>query len=283
MDELASLRIADEAVRCFVIKNGVPLKEVAERAEIPASCCLDWWSSTARVLDSEKIENFTDSFRQTIPSFVSRDASGAVTKGESMSTDVLPERYAHCALSYTFSSRHILATIELQYGRLVAHHLLAKLMVPYQYFQSLGNRISIKFFEDLLAEYIKMGNPLEQFDYLSKALFLTVEDSHMKLKFPRVHSYSEAFSIIQQSTKYFDENFDYQFSIGARGVEIRCRPSEELSAGMKAPKYGSALLYKYRSTLFGNMVRLCGLEPIKMTTQKCVSNGDLESVYSANF
>ena len=207
MNELNTKRILDDAIRSYIVESSIPLKEAAQRANMPASQFLNWWASKELTLEEDHSESFLGSISESLPNFIHRGFSLAVVGSNAMSPSILPERYGQNALSFVSSSRHILSIIELQYGKLVVHDLLKRLKVPFQYFENLQNRISIQFFEDLLQEYIKFGNSPDEFGPLSKALFITIEETTMQSVFPVASTYEEAFNTIKASTKYFDENF----------------------------------------------------------------------------
>jgi hypothetical protein len=237
MDELSTIKILDQAIRSEIVKSSIPLREAAHRASMPSSQFLRWWSSEDTLLSQEQAESFLSSYGESIPSFVHKEFALSLATDHLYSPSILPEVYGKNPLSFVSSSRHILSMIELKYGKLVVHNLLSHLQVPFHYFENLQNRIGIKFFEDLLAEYIRFGNSKKEFTALSRALFITIEDNILQSAFPRAKSYEEAFNTVQNSTKYFDENFDYHFSVSSQSAEIRCRPSEALAASVKNDRY----------------------------------------------
>lgn len=273
------------SLREFVRRYGVPLGRLAAELDISASECMEWWSGRRPYLPVQKIKNLTHHLGATEEDLVSGQVSPLAVESQLLGfeSEVNP-RYSENAFSYVRSSKHIVEFIRLRHGAYRVNKILHKLGVPPHYFNEQKNRISIKFFEDLLLEYVRMGHGISDIHDLSKFLYLsTDEDPEVHRLFSRCRGYKEALEYVYQSTCYFDENFSYEFEIYHDRVKIRSKPTQKLQEAMRSHQYGSNELYQYRSRLFGNMVGLCDLLPLSMKTVKCVSQGDHESVYEAEF
>lgn len=278
-------RDLNSGLRRLTLEHGVPLRKLAEKLDISYAECLDWWSDRSLTLPLSKIRNLVWTAGATDDDLV----YGRISKS-TVDTAIMdyPERinpkYLRYALSYTMSSKHIVEFMDLRYGSFITKGILFKLGVHPDYFRSTQNRISIEFFEDLLKEFIALGNSFDDIRILSKCMFLTTEeDPNGRRLFRKCSRYRDAFQVIAESTASFDENFTYKFEIYSNKVRITSKPTERLVEATKNPRYGSKELYHYRSKVFGDMVSLCGLPALEMSVARCIQNGHDSSVYEADY
>jgi hypothetical protein len=277
-------RKLEHSLRDLIQFSGISLKIIAHNSGMSAEECLSWWSGRSKLPPSFSIERLSEYLGVHKSALLNPEVDAKIISNLSWVPSIeLPEQYSLSPLSFVSSSRHILEVIRLQFGKEALYKVMTKLKVPISYFQDIHNRINLKFFEDLLAEYLLLAGPRADLNYLSKALFISVEDSPLSDLFSMTSSYEEAFQQIELSTARFDINFTYRFYISKRGMELVSQPSEALSESMKDSYYGSDALYRYRTTLFGNMVSLCGLKPLAINVKSCISRGDSKCVYIANF
>lgn len=260
----------DQQVRNYVAESGQSLAAVASLLEVSSSEILSWWSGRGSIPTHANIQAM-------------KIALGHHANSRKYTFDNLPKKYSLHAYSSVASSRHILAIIKLQHGSRVLQSVCSKLGVHELYFQEEKNKINIKFFEDLLDLYIKLGNSSNELNALSRGLFLSVEESSIKEGFSITKSYEEAYSQIANSTQSFESNFDYKFFISKAGVDIYSKPSDRLADSVGSARYGSELLYRYRSGLFGNMPILCGLNQLPLHVKSCISRGDEHCHYAGSF
>ena len=272
-------------LRRLALEHGVPLRKLAEKLDISYAECLNWWSEPGLKLPLSKIRNLAWAIGASDDDLVNGHISqSTVDTGVLDYPDKINPKYLNNPFSYTMSSRHIIEYMHLRYGAFVTKGILFKLGVHPDYFRSIQNRISILFFEDLLKEFLALGNSPEDVQKLSRVIYLTTEeDPDGGRLFRQCHQYKDAFHVIWESTAFFDENFVYNFEINPDKIRIITKPTERLVDSTKNPHYGSQELYQYRSQLFGNMVTLCGLPQLNMKTVKCLSQGDNCSIYEADY
>lgn len=273
------------ALRNFVKNYGVPLSKLSIKLGIGPEECLRWWADEKKMLPRKKILQLTRILGVSEDDFIlDRLHSSMVDVGILGFKDKINPKYAENPLSYVRSSKHIIEYITLRYGTLVAKSILFRLGVHPAYFDDTKNRINIRFYEDLLKEYLALGNTGEDLRNLSKCMFLTVEDDPQSGRmFPRCRTFANAFHAVKESMTIFEKNFDYEFQIWPERVRVIAKPSGELAESMKNSRYGSRELYQYRSRLVGNMVVLCGLPAVQMQVKKCISQGDNVSIYEAEY
>jgi len=277
-------RPLDKNLRELILNTGLPLRAFARLVGVTSEQCLLWWSDSKNLPPNLQFENLSSFLGANISQQGHADSDlKKIRQHMSVTNYNLPERYAYYPLSYVSSSRHIVKLLRYQYGREKAHEILSGLSVNYNYFEDIRNKINLRFFEDLLSTYVAQGNGVEHFDYLSRALFLSIENTALAEFFQRTASYEEAYQQIECSVPQFDLNFEYKFSISKSGVELTTKPSEALAESMKNKRYGSELLYRYRAGLFGNMVMLCNLRPVKLAVKACISQGDSVCRYVGAF
>ncbi len=272
-------------LRRLTLEHGVPLRKLAEKLDISYAECLDWWSDRSLSLPLSKIRNLVWTVGASDDDLVyGRILKSTVDTGIMDYPERINPKYLESPLSYTMSSKHIVEFLELRYGAFLTKGILFKLGVHPDYFRSTQNRISILFFEDLLREYIALGNSVDNIRILSKCMFLTTEeDPNGRRLFHKCNRYKDAFQVIAESTASFDENFTYKFEIYPDKVRIISKPTEKLIEATKDPHYGSKELYHYRSKVFGDMVTLCGLPPLEMQVLQCIQSGYDSSVYEAEY
>lgn len=278
------ISIAEQNLRSIISKTGLPLKIIAKEMGIKAEDFLLWWSGVSHLPQRSNFDRLSQYLGVDLECQKLHDTDFIQIKETLRATRwLLPDKYAFSPLSYVSSSKHILEFLSLQFGSQTKNAYLAKVGVPEAYFDDLNNPINLRFFEDILEEFIRLGNSNVSLSALSKALFLTIEESSLSSLFHMADTYEEAIQQIEHSTSRFDKNFDYRFSISHSGFELKTKPSQALSESMKNDSYGSNLLYKYRSTLFGNMVSLCGLPALKIEVRACISQGDSQCHYVGRF
>ncbi len=281
---LEDKELLDQRFRELIKKAGLPLKGVAQALDISVSDCWEWWMGRKSLPNYSKLKNLESEWTLKLEALATGETNLQTIRQKVFGpSKILPEKYAKHALSYVSSSRHILEVIRMQHGAQSVSHMLLQLGINPTYFDDINNRISLEFFEDALEYFLNLGYKWRDFDWLSKALFLTVEETELKRMFPVCSSYEEAYELIRKSTGRFDRNFDYHFSLSDKGLSLLCRPSDELVEATNSKCYGSRDLYKYRAYLFGNMPDLCGLDPLPVRVMSCISQGASFCHYDIKF
>ena len=282
---MATTTDLNQGLRRLVDKHGVSLQKLAQKLDVSASDCMRWWVHHESNFPISKIRNLTWALGATDDDLLNgRISASTVDTGILDFDDKINPKYLTNAFSYTMSSRHIVEYMNLRYGAYYAKGILYRMGVHPDYFRFISNRISITFFEDLLREFIALGNTIEDIQRLSRFIYLTTEEDQAGARlFRQCHRYAEAWEVVAEATKSFDENFTYDFEVWPNKVRIICKPTELLIEATKNPKYGSPELYAYRSQMFGNAISQCGLPALPMSTVKCVSQGDEASVYETEF
>jgi hypothetical protein len=277
-------KVLDDSLRKIIKEVGIPLKTVARSLDISLQECWGWWIRTAPVPRRSKLMNLKKEWGVSLEDLEKGVFNTLLIKKIVFGTsNSLPEKYSENPLSFVSSSRHIMEVIRLQHGAHVGNKMLMDFDINPNYFDDLKNPISLRFFDDILEFFLKLGHQPADFDWLSKALYLTVEETQLKQYFPECETYEEAYEHIKKSTDQFDKNFWYHFSFIKDGVSIFCKPSDQLKETFKDAPHGSLNLYKYRSFLFGNMASLCGLDPLPVKVRSCVSEGDSHCHYEITF
>lgn len=276
---------AEKKLRHSILQKRTPLIAIAKTGNVSSTDLLRWWNKSANLPPTTDFLEIFKSLqvRQSHEEHNTEFIRSPNTISCNDTVIELPARYKDTPLSYISTSKHILEFIRLQFGQEKHLNTLLKLGVRQEYFQNIENKINIKFFEDLLKEYSILCSGKPNLNMLSRALFLTVEESSLSNNFTPTSSYREAYEQIEASLSRFDQNFEYKFQIGQLGAEIITKPSAQLADAVKNEKYGSYELYQYRSHLFGNMVNLCGLQPLQIEVSRCISAGDSFCKYVARY
>ncbi len=271
------------AFRKFITNSGIPLSKVASIAEISPESLLQWWNQKTH-LDVKKVEAFIQYYGFTVDQMLDESLDISLFRKRFMHQQMaLPEVYAANSFSYVRSSAHILRYLRLLYGQKFVDELLIQMQIHPCYFENFENRINLLFFVDLLNTCKKLGFTNKDIQQLSRNLFLSVENTSIHTLFKNCRNYEEVFQAIEASTRFFDDNFEYKFSISKNGFELKCKLNESLTTDFQNYKEKTDALFFYRSKLFGSMPLLCGYDSIQIDVKSCISRGDRFCHYRADF
>lgn len=274
-----------QALREFVADTGIPLLTLSNGCGLTSIETLKWWSGKNYIIRHKHVANLGDYLGIAEDSILNSTYNRQLVRRRIFDSKLaLPEIYEEKAESYVRSSAYILEYLRLLFGQSYVDDMLQKMNVHPCFFDDEDRKINILFIMELLHQCKALGFSAKDFKSLTSSMFLSIENSKISNIFKPTQSYEDAYSMIHRSSKYFDGNFEYNFSISKTGVLIKSTPQDHTINLLEKSGHDAAFLHEYRGLIFLNMPVLCQLPALDFfTKKKCVSLGNAPSEYEIQF
>jgi hypothetical protein len=273
------------SIRALISDIGIPLLFFSQACGLTSKETLLWWSGRNGVLKYSHIRQLSNYLGVSEEQILQKTYNKKLLRRRIFESKIaLPEVYDENAESYVISSAYIIEYLRLLYGQVFVDTMLQKLNIHPCFFDEETRKINILFIVDLLNLCKKFGFQTKDFRSLASSMFLSVEKSKISKIFKPTDSYEEAYHMIDASSKYFDANFEYDFTIRENSVTIKSTPRDHTLRLLDKHEDHSSFLYDYRALIFQAMPTLCKLSSLNSAHKsKCISMGNSHSVYELDF